>query len=349
VNARNKAAFGVASGVILAAAFALYFVWFRTALSGRQAVLSLMPGSAETVLFVDFSDLRQAPFFADLLAWAPKPALDPGYDQFRRDTGFDYEKDLDRIAVTFEKHGAQQVFFAVASGRFDQKKIKDYAAKSGSVQKQDGTEIFSLPVTGSTEHISFTFLRNDLIAFTNAADLSSFLKPPKTSESADWHARFERVAGSPFFVILRNDGIAEAIGSQPGAQSLAQRATGGLTSPQLSSLLMQLQWISVAAKPQNDQLRIIAEGEGSEERSARQLADLLNGVVLLARAGLGGARTQQQIGSATRDAYLELLKSVEVSRVDRGDAKSVRLMFDVTPQLLKSASSLTPASVPAVR
>ena len=347
MNAKTKV--GVATGLILAAAFALYFVWFRTALPGRLAVLSLMPGSAETVLFVDLNDMRQAPFFADLVAWAPKLALDPGYDQFRRDTGFDYEKDLDRIAIAFEKHGTQQIFFAVANGRFDQKKIKDYAAKSGLVQKQAGTEIFSIPLTGSPQRISFTFLRNDLIAFTNAADLNSFLKPPKTSENADWHARFDRVAGSPFFVILRNDGIADAMGSQPGAPSLAQRATGGLTSPQLSSLLMQLHWISVAAKPQDDRLRIIAEGEGSEERSARQLADLLNGVVLLARAGLGGVRTQQQIGSATRDAYLELLKSVEVSRVDRGDAKSVRLMFDVTPQLLKSVPSATPAATPALR
>jgi hypothetical protein len=349
MQARKKLTFGIASGLILAAALALYFLWFRTALPGRDAVLSSMPGSAETVLFVDLNDLRQAPFFADLIAWAPHPALDPGYEQLRRDTGFDYEKDLDRVAVAFEKHEAQHTFFAVANGRFDQKKIKDFAAKSGSVRKQAGTEIFSIPVTGSSERISVTFLRNDLIAFTNAAELSSFLKPPKTSESADWHARFDRVAGSPFFVVLRNDGIAEAIGSQPGAQNLARRATGGLTSPQLSSLLMQLQWLSVAAKPQNDRLRIIAEGEGSEERYARQLADLLNGVVLLARAGLGGVRTQQQIGSATRDAYLELLKSVEVSRVDRGDAKSVRLMFDVTPQLLKSAPSATPAATPALR
>lgn len=349
MNARKKVAFGVATGGILAAALVvLYFLWFRTALPGRQAVLSLMPDSSDTVLFLDLHDLRQTPFFADLLAWAPKPALDPDYDQFRHDTGFDYEKDLDCIAVAVKKNGAQQTFFAAANGRFDQKKIRGYAAKSGSEQEQAGTEIFSIPVTGSSERISFVFLRNDLIAFTNAADLSSFLQP-KTSESADWHARFERVAGSPFFVILRSDGIAEAMGSQPGAQSLAQRATGGLTSPQLSSLLMQLQWLSVAAKPQNDRLRIIAEGEGSEERNARQLADLLNGVVLLARAGLGGARTQQQIGTNTRDAYLELLKSVEVSRIDRGDAKTVRLMFDVTPQLIKSAPSSAPTVVPTAK
>ncbi len=112
---------------------------------------------------------------------------------------------------------------------------------------------------------------------------------------------------------------------------------------------MQLQWISVAAKPQNDRLRIIVEGESSEDRIARQLADLLNGVTLLARAGLGNTRTQQQIGTATRDAYLDLLKSVEVSRIDRGDAKSVRLMFDITPQLLKATPSSAPATAPVAR
>jgi hypothetical protein len=350
LDGRNKArfiAFAVALG--LAAAFALYFMWFRTALPGRDSVLSSMPDSAEAVFFVDLHDMRQAPFFSDLLARAPKPTLDPDYQQFRRDTGFDYEKDLDRIAMAFENHGMQRTYFAVANGRFDRKKIEAYAVKSGSVQKQAGAEIFSLPITGRQERISFTFLRKDLIAFTNAPNLVSYLKPAKTAENADWRARFERVAGSPFFAILRHDGIADAMGSPPGAPGLAQRATGGLTSPQLSSLLMQLQWISVAAKPQNDRLRMIAEGEGSEESNARQLADLLNGVVLLARAGLANARTQQQIGAPTRDAYIDLLKSVEVSRIDRGDAKCVRLMFDVTPQLLSAASSSTPASAPVAK
>jgi hypothetical protein len=350
MNAKRKSiAISLTTSLGLAAAFLLYFLWFHSAQSGRDGVLSLMPGNSETVLFVDLHDMRQAPFFADLIAWAPKPTVDADSDQFRRDTGFDYEKDLERIAMALEKHGKTQTFFAVANGRFDQKKIKDYAAKSGSVQKQAGTEIFSLPVTGRPERISFTFLSKDLIAFTNAGELVPFLNPSKTSDSADWHVRFERVAGSPLFAILRGDGIADALGSQPGAQSLAQRATGGLTSPQLSSLLAQLQWISAAAKPQNDRLRIIVEGESSEERNARQLADLLNGVALLARAGLGGARTQQQIAAPTRDAYIELLKSVEVSRIDRGDTKSVRLMFDVTPQLLRSVPSSTPATVPAAK
>lgn len=315
----------------------------------RDALLSLMPEDAEAVVFLDFADLRREPFFADLLAWAPKPDADPEYRQFVSDTGFDYETNLDRVAVAFEKQGAQQIFFAVADGRFDQRKIKAYATKAGVIQKSGEAEIFSVPAAGRPQPISFAFVRKDRIAFTNANDFASLLKMTKTAGSADWHTRFERVAGSPVFGVIRNDGIADAIGSQAGSQNFAQRATGGLTSPQLSSLLVQLQWITVAGKPENDRLRVVAEGESYEDGDARQLADLLNGVVLLARVGLSNARAQQQIGAATRESYLALLKSVNVSRIDRGETKSVRLMFDVTPQLLRSVPSSTPAAAPLAK
>jgi hypothetical protein len=114
-------------------------------------------------------------------------------------------------------------------------------------------------------------------------------------------------------------------------------------------LLAQLQWLTVAGKPENNKLRVAIDGESVEDRNAQQLTDLLNGVALLARAGLSNAKTQQQLGAATRQSYLALLKSVEVSRIDRPDSKSVRLLFDVTPDLLKPAQINAPAAVPAAK
>jgi len=110
------------------------------------------------------------------------------------------------------------------------------------------------------------------------------------------------------------------------------RASSRRTSfPQLSTLLDQLQWLTLAGKPENDRLRVVAEGECTAEATARQLADVLNGVVILAEGGLNDARTRQQLDPALREAYLELLKSADVSKIDRGDSKSVRLVFDITP------------------
>ncbi len=116
-----------------------------------------MPEDARAVLFIDLADLRKQPFFAGLLAWAPKPDADQEYRQFVRDTGFDYEKDLDRVAVAFEQQGAQRIFFAVGDGHFDKKKIKAYAAKNGVLQNSGAAEIFSLPIAGSSARLSFTF------------------------------------------------------------------------------------------------------------------------------------------------------------------------------------------------
>ena len=337
---------GLAACAGLAAVFCLGYIWWiHPGSPARDDVLSLIPANAQALLFADVSEMRGAPFFADILAWAPKTNADLEYRQFLLDTGFDYENDLDRVAVALVKQGAQQIFFAVANGRFDQKKIKAYATKSGTAQKQGGVEIFSVPIAGSSQRISFTFLRRGRIAFTNAKDIGPFLKMPTEADSADWRTRFERVAGSPLFAVIRSDGLKDAIGTPSTDASFAGRATGRLSSPQLSSLLEQLQWITIAGKPENGELRVVADGECFDDGTARQLADFLNGIVLLAHTGLRNGNARQQIDAATRESYLALLKSVDVSRIDRGDTKSVRLMFDVTPKLLQSTQ--IPAAVAA--
>ena len=189
---------------------------------------------------------------------------------------------------------------------------------------------------------------------SNRNDFESLLQNAKTRNAktpalSEWQAKFERVAGSPAFSVIRGDALKDYLGAPDTSKDLARRATGGLSSPQLSSLLAQLQWITIAGKPDHDKLRVVADGESLDDANAKQLADVLNGIVLLARAGLGTVRNQQQIGAPTRQNYLALLKSVEVSRIDRGETKSVRLMFDVTPSLLNSAPSLSPPLPPATR
>jgi hypothetical protein len=348
---KNKGRFfALASAFGLVAVFLLaYFVWFHPQSSGRNALLPLMPEDSRTVLFIDLTDLRKAPFFADLLAWAPKPDADQEYRQFVRDTGFDYEKDLDRLAVAFIQQDAQKIFFGVADGHFDARKIKAYAVKNGALQNSGGVEIFSLPIAGSSARLVFTFLTKNRLAFTNSNDFGSWLHRAKAINDAEWREHFTRVAGSPVFAVVRNEALKDAFGGEAGSQDLARRATGGFSSPQLSSLLAQLQWLTVAGKPENNTLRVALDAESLEEKNAQHLADLLNGVVLLARVGLSNAKTQQQLSAATRQSYLALLKSVDVSRINRPDAKSVRLVFDVTPDLLKSAPVYAPAGVPALK
>jgi hypothetical protein len=332
---------GLGAVVVVLCSVAFFGVqrWSGQSAAARGGALALMPADASAVLFADFDELRRAPFVADLYAWAPKPQADADYAQFLKETGFDYERDLDRIAIAVERRGKDSVLFAVVDGKFDRDKISAYASKSGTVAKNSGRDIFFVPLSGSSKKISFAFLSKDRIALTDDADLSVFLSAKKRKEDAsEWRARFERLAGSPIFAVIRQDAAAGA--------ALAAQAPGGLRSPQLSTLLDQLLWITLAGKPDNDRLRVVAEGECVADATVRQLTDLLNGVVILAQAGLNDAKTRQQLDPAAREAYLELLKSTDVSKIDRGDTKSVRLILEITPKFLQAARTAPPTVAP---
>jgi hypothetical protein len=325
--------------LLAAIAFCGYERWGGRNGALRDDALALMPSDASAVLFADLEELRQAPFFSALSAWAPKPQADADYAQFQQATEFNYERDLGRVCIAVLKHGPEASYFAVADGRFDRRKIAAYALQTGVRFSQGNRETFSVPVTGSARKISFAFLRTNRIALTNENDLSKILAGnQRDSDASDWGTRFERLAGSPIFAVIRHEA---GTGSM-----LAEQAPGGLRSPQLSAVLEQLQWITLAGKPDANRLRIVAEGEGTSETTAQQLSDLLNGILVLMQAGLNDSKTRKQLVPAVREAYLELVKGAEVSRIDRGETKAVRLVFEMTPKFLEAARIAAPIVPP---
>jgi hypothetical protein len=322
---------------VLVGAIALYSYqrWRGSEDNARNDVLAQMPTDASAVLYVDLDALRQSPFLAELYKWAPQTKADADYAQFVQSTGFNYQSDLSRASIALLKRGQETTLFAVADGRFDRKKISAYASQTGTRENRNGKEVFSVPLSGSTRRITFVFLRNDRIALTNGASLEALLSQPRAdSDTQAWRERFRRLGGSPIFAVVRQDAGA--------GSALSAQAPGGLQSPQLSALIDQLQWITVAGKPEADHLRVVLEGEGTPDGPTRQLSDVLNGLLVLAQAGLHDQKMRQQLQPDVREAYLEMLKSAEVSQIDRGETKSVRLMFDVTPKFLEAARTSMP-------
>jgi hypothetical protein len=323
--------------VVGAVAFYAYQRWDTSESSPRNDLLAQMPADASAVLYIDLDGLRQSPFLAELYKWAPQAKADADYVQFLQSTGFNYETDLNRLSIALINHGQDSTVYAVADGRFDRKKISAYASPTGTRENRNGREIFSVPLSGSARRITFTFLRNDRIALTNGSSLESPSSPLQTNSDAQaWRERFRRLAGSPVFAVVQQNGAA-------GAAFNAQ-APRGFQSPQLSALIDQLQWITVAGKPDADRLRVVLEGEATAEGPARQLSDVLNGLVVLAQAGLSDRKMRQQLQPEVREAYLEVLRSAEVSQIDRGETKSVRLIFDLTPKFLEAARTAMPVA-----
>jgi hypothetical protein len=340
MNRRLWIGLAFVAALVAIAAVAWHHFFGRGDSEDRESALALTPADADSVVFADVAQLRTAPFFSALGDWVPQaPQVDADYAKFLQDTGFDYQRDLDRIAVAAIKRGQATEFFAVGDGRFDRKKINTYISEFGTHDKKDGREVFTAPLRGSSRKISFVFLHQNRIAITDDPDLPTLLKNPlRGTDANQWGERFDRLGGSPIFAVFRQDA---EIGSQ-----LAARSANGGQAQQLASLLDQLQWITLAGVPEQNRLRVVLEGECPNDATAHDLADVLNGIRLFAQAGLNDPKVRRQLDDQTREAYIELVHGADVTRIDRGETKSVRLLLEVTPEMLKTARFSTPPPEP---
>ena len=224
--------------------------------------------------------------------------MDTDYAQFLQTTGFNYETDLDRLALSINRQSPNVTAFAVADGRFDRKKIEAYASRYGSLKTADGKTLFAVPLERiESQRRSLRFWGTTRIAWAN--DSSYFFQQARGSASEEWRDHFLRLAGTPLFAVLRQDS---------GTAAAFAQAPGGLRSPQLAALLAQLQWISISAKPEGNLLRVGMEGECLTESTEHQLKEMLSGMVVLAQMGLNDPKTRKQLDPAVRDGYLELLR-----------------------------------------
>jgi len=337
-NRRKLLAGSLAILAVLIGAWMYFRSQGSNAQRSRGDVLSRLPEDSTSVIYADLKELRTSAFFSQLVAWAPAPSVDEEYTKFVRATGFDYERDLDRVGISFSGTTQNPRTMAVAEGRFDRKRIEAYSARFGTLKTAAGKTIYAVPLSKPVRTAYFTFLRDDQVAL--CSDASCFFQASgKNVDDPAWREHFLRLGGTPLFGIMRQD-------SQL-LLALSQKGPGGWRSPQLATLLGQLRWVSVSAKPDGDQMRVVADGETSNETTIRQLSDMLRGLLILAQAGLDDPKVRKQLDPKLRDAYLALLKSAEVEKLDWGNSKSVRLLFEVTPQLLESARLTSTADPPA--
>jgi hypothetical protein len=336
---RKKIAVALIAAALLIAVFLLARFHSESEESARQHLLHLAPNDATAVIFADVHALSATPFLAKLFSWAPQPTQDAEYTQFVRETGFSYERDLNRIMIAVSSHGSATSMFAIADGKFDRKKIEAFFNREGKSSQEGKWKIFRLNSTVKEKPLSFAFLSDNRIAAGDSEDFASVIAAPAADVSrAEWDVRFERLAGVPVFAVIRQDQAMQGALSSVGA--------GSFRSPQLSNLLAQLQWISIAGKPDGDHLRVVADGESVTPSVTTQLADFLQGVQLLAQSGLNDPKLRQKMDPQERQAYLELLKNADVQKLDRGESKSVRVVLEITPKLLdiaRTASTVAPA------
>jgi hypothetical protein len=307
-------------------------------------ILHLLPANAPAIMYIDLAALRNTPGspLAGILGSDIKARqADRDYADFVRDTGFDYQRDLDRAGIAFwpvlgkqpsDTAGRGQMLI-VAEGRFDEQKIGAYALRTGKAISQGNHSLYEVPGNPAT---AFEFLSPTRILLASGQESVNLLndkaEAPFGSEAdpAAEQAQREslsRVGGAPLFAIVRTTGLPE---------SVYDNFRG---SPQIGSLLHGLQSIALSGIPQGDHVQVVLDGECDSMKTAIQIATLLE----FSRAGasmfLSNAKSQTQLGMHQTEVLRGMLNQVKVSNDDRW----VRLSLDLTPQTLGQESSLSKA------
>jgi hypothetical protein len=306
--------------------------------SPAAELLAEVPAGAPTLVYVDLAAIRASSFYQNRPDHSPLTVPDSDYAKFISATGFDFEKDLDRVAIASwpQSLGQEQNrTVAVADGRFDRQKIHDYAMKNGKLDRQQGHDVFLFPAskltgvssTGSPKESrwnSLVFLDDHRIAMMEGSSIAPLLAPRAANSAADpMHERAARVNGAAMFVISRVPAIPDNF------------APGGMQSAQISGLIRSVQWITLAARPEGENLRVSLEGECLNDTDARQLQSALETLRMFGRVGLESPKTRQTMDPATFGVLETVLKTADVTET----AERVRILVEITPDIFKLSSS----------
>ncbi len=136
--------------------------WFRARSAAHSSnLVSYLPAANASVVYIDVDALRRSGILSELAG--AKAAEDPDYQQFVRETRFDYQHDLDAVAVAL-KEGRS--YFALR-GRFHWDTLKDYAVRQGGSCHDNFCVV---PGSQPNRRISFYRLRPDVMALAVAPD-----------------------------------------------------------------------------------------------------------------------------------------------------------------------------------
>lgn len=260
----------------------------------------LLPES-DAVLYVNLEPVR---LLTDLGKTPPKDR-DPQYEDFVRQTGFEFERDLDKaaFAIHYGTAGpgkpAETRYSEILEGRFDHEKVSEYLRKlaSGTERYQD-YDIYMIPVEGRT--VRAVLLGMDIAAVSNvdSPDVihgminrykQSALPFPGPALASQYYSRVP--IGSIVWTIAR-----------PPAGGGSEEHSELLVPGGWSGLLPRNSIVIASARPLNDvhlRAMVLTPSEGEAERFAAQV-----------------------------NTYLALFKSLEISLDSGGPDKDVKAAFD---------------------
>jgi len=305
----------------------LLVVGFLLHRASRQRTLPVpelvaqLPPDADWVGYADLAAARRSAFLAKLGSAYAYPGQDPEYAEFVRATGFDYERDLDRVAVALGTRQSLPFTFVLAEGRWNRERIAAYALRHGERVTTSGPETYVLSKDPSGGFVFLKFLSRERIALGHSRGLAH--QASSAGERQAWFREpVSRVAGSAILLV----------GRSPDWPPYLRAA--GIRSAQLETLLRGIEWFSVALQPREDGLLVFLDAACDTQERAKEVAGAVDGLRMLVRAALGDASIRRRISP---DAWI-LVESVLEHGETTYQANRVRLRIELKEETLTKQS-----------
>jgi hypothetical protein len=151
----------VAILLLVAGGIGGFFKWRSSRAYDAAGLVETLPRNGSAIVYLDFAALRAAGLLDALTGSKSKEESD--YRRFVEDSGFDYRSDLEAVAVAFVDGNT----YATARGRFQWKRLADYARASGGSCAND---ICQMPASQPGRFISFYLLRSNVMALAVSPD-----------------------------------------------------------------------------------------------------------------------------------------------------------------------------------
>lgn len=247
----------LAGGATLLAVAA--FVWLRLGGIGAGATWKHLPARDAAVGSVDVNAIRDA----GLVGSGGSALREPEYEDFIRRSGFNWEKDMDRVTWSFTPTAK----FFLVDGRFDWPRLEAFVKTEGG-ECRDGF----CTVRGSQpgREISFFALRPEVMALAVSADRYAADQMRQTHDTEGSHP-LASPPRAPLWVHFSKFTLETAEPESPGMRGFAR-------------ILRETEEALVVLEPAENTFRLRLEARCASPEKAQSLAkDLTNLTALLNR------------------------------------------------------------------
>jgi len=235
----------------------------------------LLP-EAQAYLYIDLKPLHRA----GLLDKMPPVQVDADYDQFVKETGFEFERDLEQVALAIHmptassapdpRHPSENRYSEVIAAHFDAERAAAYLKKlTSSVEEYRGRDIYNVPREDRTVRVCI--LAPDLVVISNTND------PQVIHGIVDHYHKLAYPFGGP--KLVREHYHHLPFGTL--AWTIAEIAPGStqntaVTLPGGFNLFIPPDTVMVGSIRYLTEIDLRVEAQTTSEQAARRITDQLN-------------------------------------------------------------------------